>query len=173
VKRLAGPGSTWVVDDCPRDVEERFWANLLAFERDDGPPLFDQLLDGGVSLPPPREVGAEALHAKLWEVIQGLALLGVYLYSTNHLDDRALYEILWRKALREPSVTVPEDPVFGVHIDLVMGGGEEETANYLRYYADDETRLQWAKEFPDFPMPRRKAPPFDRDRHLPRPVWKW
>jgi hypothetical protein len=38
----------------------------------------------------------------------------------------------------------------------------------MRYYADEEERARWAADFPDFPMPPREKPPFDRDRHLPQ-----
>jgi hypothetical protein len=41
---------------------------------------------------------------------------------------------------------------------------------YLTYYADEETRRQWAEDYPDCPMPEPKELPFDRDRHLPS-VW--
>jgi len=38
---------------------------------------------------------------------------------------------------------------------------------YLKYYADDDARRNGARDFPDYPMPAREPPPFDRDRHLP------
>jgi hypothetical protein len=39
----------------------------------------------------------------------------------------------------------------------------------LRYYADDEVRKDWAKDFPDSELPPHETPPYDRDRLLPRP----
>jgi hypothetical protein len=38
----------------------------------------------------------------------------------------------------------------------------------MHYYADEEERARWAADFPDFPMPPKEKPPFDRDRHLPK-----
>ena len=55
-----------------------------------------------------------------------------------------------------------------MHIDLVGSGSEEDIANYLRYYADESTRRDWAREFPDLVLPPHEQPPYDRDRRLPR-----
>jgi hypothetical protein len=105
---------------------------------------------------------------KLWEVIRGLAMLRMFLYSTDHLGDRELYEELWHKVLREEGPTMPIDEDSAWHIDLVGSGSEEDMEIYLlRYYADDQTRQDWAKEFPDDAMPVHETPPHDRDRHLP------
>ncbi len=38
----------------------------------------------------------------------------------------------------------------------------------LRYYADESVRDDWADQFPGDPIPERAAPPYDRDRHLPK-----
>jgi hypothetical protein len=38
----------------------------------------------------------------------------------------------------------------------------------MRYYADEEYRKQWGKDFPDFEMPPRESPPYDRDKDLPK-----
>ncbi len=54
-----------------------------------------------------------------------------------------------------------------VTIDLIGGCSEQDIGTYLTYYADEETREQWSKDFPDDPMPEKKAKPFDRDRFLP------
>jgi hypothetical protein len=35
------------------------------------------------------------------------------------------------------------------------------------YYADDETRETWAKDFEDMEIPPKKPLPWDRDRTLP------
>jgi hypothetical protein len=39
----------------------------------------------------------------------------------------------------------------------------------MRFYATNEERKRWAADFPDFPMPPKQKPPFDRDWLLPAP----
>ena len=156
-------------DDCPPEIEEEFWKRMVAFEEADWVPPFDLLVKGGVSLPPPDELDDSQLTAKLWEVIQGLALLGAYLHNTDHLSDRELYEYLWTDALREPAVLQPTDPDFAYHFDLIGSGSEEDTRLYLKYYADEKERRSWAKEWPEDILPDHEQPPFDRDRQLPTP----
>src|SRR6266849_2490807 len=76
---------------CPAEIEEKFLEHMIAFEQAEGTPLFDRLVQGGLALPPPEALDDAALTAKLWEVIQGLSLLGACLHATDHLSDRALY----------------------------------------------------------------------------------
>ncbi len=156
---------------CPPELEERFLELALAFEREDGVPLCDRLVQAGVQLPSPDDVPAHDLHEKLWEVIRALALMGVYLHSTNHLSDRELYAYLWRDALREPTVLLPHEPAFATHIDVIGSGSDEDIAIYLRYYADEATRQKWAEDFPDLGVPIHEEPPHDRDRLLPQREW--
>lgn len=94
-------------------------------------------------------------------------MLHMFLYSTDHLSDRELYEELWHEVLREknPVITINENSA--CHIDLVSSGSEEDNELYLRYYADEETRHRWAKDWPNDVMPTHEAPLYDRDRHLP------
>lgn len=161
-------GTIYVGAECSPEIERRFLEHVLAFENDDGPSFFERLTAAGMDLPPPEQLNDELLHDKLWEVVTALALLGAYLYSTDYLSDRELYSYLWREALREPTVVMPHDQTFAMHIDLVGSGSEEDIANYLRYYADEPTRQDWALEFPDTPVPAHEQPPCDRDRFLPR-----
>ena len=167
IEEVAGP--VWFGGgDCPAEIEERFLEHVLAFEREDGCPLFDRLGQAGVLLPSPDNLTDQVLYEKLWEVIRALALLGVYLDCTNHLSDRELYGSLWREALREPAVLLPHEPAYAMHIDLVGSGSEEDIANYLRYYADETTRRDWAQQCPDLTIPAHEEPPYDRDRCLPQ-----
>ena len=103
-------------------------------------------------------------------MIRGLEQLGVYLEFTNHLSDRELYVHLWSNVLREPMALTPDDPDAAWHIDLSSAGSDDDGVEvYLMYYADEETRRQWAEEWPDYAVPERKKPAFDRDRDLPSP----
>ncbi len=136
--------------------------------------LFDLLVRGGMELIAPEELDDEQLKPKLWEVIRGLAMLRMFLYSTNHLGDRELYQVLWHEVLLVECPSIPIDEDSAWHIDLVGSGSEEDMELYLRYYADDQTRQDWAKDFPNDTMPGHETPPYDSDRHLPardQPEW--
>ena len=96
------------------------------------------------------------------------SLLGTFLHNTNHLSDRELYTELWQEELREPTVLMPENAAFAWHIDMIGSGSEEHLALYMKYYADEEERRNWLKEWPKDVLPEREDPPYDRDRLLPR-----
>ena len=108
------------------------------------------------------------LTTKLWELIHELAKRRLFLHSTDHLSDRELYTWLWSYALREELMGFGL-PFGQCHLDVLGGGSEEENVILsMRYYADDEERARWMKNFPDFKMPPREKPLFDRDRKLPQ-----
>lgn len=154
---------------CDPVVEEAFLEHILAMESEVGVRPLDALRRDGVDVPPPKELGEEALAATLGELIRALAERRLYLDRTDHLSDREFYTWLWNHVLQE------EFAGFGLapgnwHVDVLGGCSEEDLILWMRYYAHDEERRQWAAEFPDFPMPPREEPPYDRDRHLPQPV---
>jgi len=148
-------------------LQEQFWERVVAFEEAEWVTSFDQLVQGGMELPVPEELDDSELSAKLWEVIRGLAMLRTFLYSTDHLSDRELYEQLWHELLREETPDMPINDNSACHIDLVISGSEHDNELYLRYYADEVERRRWAKDWPDDVMPEHEALPYDRDRHLP------
>jgi hypothetical protein len=121
-----------------------------------------------VSLPAPDELDDSKLTSKLWEVINALALFGTFLHSTDHLSDRELYTELWGELLREPAVLMPDNPAFSYHIDMIGSGSEEHTRLYMKYYASEEERRDWLKEWPGDVLPDHEDPPYDRDRRLPQ-----
>src|SRR5256885_1082960 len=51
---------------------------------------------------------------------------------------------------------------------ILGSGSDEDMELYMKYYSDEEYREKWAKDFPDFVMPPREVPPFDRDKELPK-----
>ncbi len=159
-----------MMPDCPPELEERFLERVLAFEMIEPTPLFDQLIERGVELPEPRDLSDEQIAEKLHELFGALAQLGVYVTSTDHLDDRALYEILWRDTLRVPEMTDPDDPTLACMIDLIMGFSEQDIATWLSYYASDQDRDAWQADFPDLDLPPKKKRVCDRDRTLP--IWQ-
>jgi hypothetical protein len=42
----------------------------------------------------------------------------------------------------------------------------------LKYYADEDARRDWLKDFPDYDIPVHENPPYDRDRDLPQAEWR-
>jgi hypothetical protein len=137
---------------------------------EDGPTTtnFEQLEDMGLVLPAPHHLSDSEVTAKLWEVLDGLARLRTYIAQTDHLSDRELYTHLWNEPLRE-EVPAIDEVGFRHHIDLLCRGGEPETSIHLRYFADDEWRQDWIKEWPDYDLPPAEDPPFNRDWRLPVP----
>ena len=69
--------------DCPAEIEEQFWRRVVASES--APEVevepFQLLAESGLSLPSPETLEDAALTSELWEVIHGLAAVGVYLYT--------------------------------------------------------------------------------------------
>jgi hypothetical protein len=158
-----------VEEDCSSQSEEQYWERVIAFAQTAAASLSEVLNKTGISLPSPDELDERQLSVKLWEVIDGLFLQGVYLEHTDHLSDRELYEQLWRETLREPVVLPAEESGFTYHLDLIGSGSAADTLIYLKYYAGEEERQEWAAACPAEVMPAHKEAPYDRDRHLPGP----
>ncbi len=154
--------------ECPAALEEKFLESVLAFEEGEPSQLFETLVTGGMSLPAPNKLNDMQLTKKLWEIIQALSLLGVFLYHTDHLSDRELYEILWKDTLREEDFLEPTNPNSACHIDIIGRCSEEDILIYLKYYADEMERIEWANEFSKKNFPAHEKKPYDRDRHLPK-----
>jgi len=162
-----GEMTSWKSDDLSPDIEEDFLQGVVAYESAPWTTHYQQLAEAGVELPAPETMDDEKLTAKLWEVIEALARMRVFLESTNHLSDRELYTELWNDVLREETKAMVFDEYSAWHIDLIGSGSEEHTYLWMKYYADEKTRRQWIKDWPDYEMPEHEDPPYDRDRHLP------
>ena len=161
-------GTTTSLESMPPDMEEEFLRHVLEYERAEPITLFALLQNAGVEIPASAELDDSNLTPKLQEIIQKLASLGAYLLHTNHLSDRQLYDYLYTDGLREEAVLFPENPSYAYIIDLTGSGSDEDNQIYLKYYADEPHRRQWALDWPDDPMPDHEEPPFDRDRSLPQ-----
>jgi hypothetical protein len=153
--------TSWESDAISTAVKEQFWRQVLDFEAAPLGTDCQQLIDAGVDLPDPDTIDDEPTTSKLWEVIHGLAKLRVFLSSTDHLSDRALYVRSWRSVLREEKPILPIDPVAAWHVDLVSNGNEEDTRLYLTHYALEDRRRQWLADFPDHDMPVHEPLPYD------------
>ena len=161
-------GSTSTLESMPADMEEEFLRHVLEYETAEQISLLRLLENSGLEVLPPESLDDDALKIKLNEMIDRMATLGAYLLHTNHLSDRDLYEYLYHEALREETVLFPENPSYAYMIDLTGSGSEDDNQTYLKYYADEQYRRQWAHDWPDDRMPEHEDPPFDRDRFLPQ-----
>ncbi len=151
--------------DCPPDIKEAFWEHILAYESAPLTTSLIQLEKAGITMPPADTLDDEELSSKLWGVIRQLNELGTTLCNTDHLSDRELYEHLRTESLCEE---MPNLPGGGWYLDLVSSGSDEDTYLYMKYYADEESRLRWAKDWPDYEMPPHEDPPYQRDWLLPK-----
>jgi hypothetical protein len=149
------------------DQREEFWRRVMECENNQATTThLQQLIEAGLELPQPEELDDEPLRSKLWEVIGALIQMRVFVESTDHLNDRELYALLWHDVLREETPVDPADSDSAWHVDLLGSGSEVDTNLYLKYYADEEWRRQWLAEFPDYEMPAHENPPYDRDRRI-------
>jgi len=155
------------VADCDSKIEEAFLENVLALETHCFVCPLDSLVKDGFGLPPPEKLDDDALVSKLWELIRELAKRRLFLHSTDHLSDRELYTWLVTDALRQELMGFGS-PFGNCHLDVLGGCSEEDLILSMRYYSNDEERAQWLKDFPDFPMPSKEKPPYDRDQQLPK-----
>lgn len=158
---------TWKSPKISSDVEEKFLQQVLEYEKAPDTTHFEQLLQAGFNFSPAEEMDDKAMKKKLWELIQKLAQMRVFLHSTDHLSDRELYVKLYTEVLLEETKDLFLDPGSAFHIDLAGSGGEEDIQIYLKYYADKDTRERWQNDFPNDPIPNHEALPYDRDRFLP------
>jgi hypothetical protein len=161
-------GSTSTLESMPADMEEEFLRHVLEYETAEQISLLRLLENSGLEVPAPETLDDDALKIKLKEIIDRMASVGAYVLHTNHVSDRDLYEYLYNDALREETVLFPENPSYAYMIDLTGSGSEDDNQIYLKYYADEQYRRQWAHDWPDDRMPEHEEPPFDRDRFLPQ-----
>jgi hypothetical protein len=161
-------GSTTTLESMPADMEEQFLRQVLEYETNAPISLMTLLHDSGMQVPAPDTLDDDTLTVKLRELIDRMAQFGAYLLRTNHLSDRQLYDYLYHEGLREEGVLFPENPSYLYMLDLTGSGSDEDNQVYLKYYASEEHRRQWAIDWPDDPLPEHEEPPFDRDRFLPR-----
>jgi len=163
-----GDMHTFESPDMPPEVAEQFWRQVVDYESAPLTCPFEKLVKAGIALPPAESMSDAELSAKLQEVAAALAGMSCYLENTDHLSDRELYDHLWHESLREAGPDLPADSGWTNHIDILGSGSEEDILTYLKYYADEDYRRMWAKDFPGPAMPAHENPPYDRDRRLPR-----
>jgi hypothetical protein len=159
------------IEPCSPETEEEFLKQVVDYEEAPWTTHFAQLERAGVTMPAPETLTDQEVTAKLWEVINKLAQMRIFLEDTDHLSDRELYTTLWSDELREETKDVLLDQDSACHYQMLGSGSEEDTYLHFKYFADDKWRKDWLKDFPDYVMPEHEDPPYDRDRLLPRPTY--
>ncbi len=161
-----GDMTEWESDDMPDEMKEQFWGNVAAYETAPDTTNIEMLERAGIKMPAPGTMDDEQLHAKLWEVINGLAKMSVFLSHTDHLDDRALYTVLFERLLREDVKDMPPDSGWVDHLDILGGCSKEDSWVFAKYYADKDEEGDYFDMYQEDPPPH-EDPPHDRDQHLP------
>ncbi|MEX0585158.1 MAG: hypothetical protein WD176_00845, partial [Pirellulales bacterium] len=115
-----------------------------------------------LKLPHPNTLSDDELHDVLWATIQKLYDKQIILEFTDHLSDRQLYKVIYCDILPAPEKKLDVPGNF-LHWDCADAGGDPEV--WLRYYASEEERIDWAETYED-PLPPAEPPP--HPRNMPR-----
>jgi hypothetical protein len=153
------------------ELEVAFLEQVLAFETAPQTTWGERLRETGYAMPKPASLSDQEIGLELWQVIQRLAELRLFLASTNHLSDRELYAWLYREVLPAETISGPIDPHSACHFDVLGACSEDDTACWLRYYADEGDRREWQQFNPGEPLPPHEDPPYQRDHLLPQPTY--
>ena len=123
--------------------------------------LYFELEKRGWTPEDPDTVSDEDLSRSLTDLIWSLGDLQVFIDDTDHLSDRELYvELL--EYCDEPNVCFVGIPGAANHWSPAGSGNDEDTQIWLRYYADEESRTEHARNYPEDPMPPAELPPYPR-----------
>lgn len=165
IRELGGEVGVSPGEDPPA-TELEFLERVLAWETRPRSSNREWLKRQGLEFFPSFACDDARLARELSRLIQALATARVFLYNTNHLSDRELYERLISEVLPAqcPDGARTEDD--GFHWDFAGGDGDMDV--WLQYYASPRERREWQQDFPGDVLPSRKRAPFDRDRHLPQ-----
>jgi hypothetical protein len=117
---------------------------------------------------PPSGLDDRSLPGRLWELLYAAAARRFFFWSTDHLNDRDFYTLLWEQWLDEPTADIPPEAETNTTLMVsefnVNGMTHEEI--WLRYYAEEADRMRLT---PGEIMPPHEDPPYDHDRFLPTP----
>src|ERR1700692_2140029 len=106
----------------------------------------------GYSPLPSGELDDHQLPGRLWELFYAAAALRFFFCSTDHLDDRSLYTLLWEQWLDNPTADIPPEAetntttIVSEHDALGMTQDEI----WLRYYAEESDKELLRSTEPDF-----------------------
>lgn len=142
-------------------AENEFLACMLAWEQAPVLPIY-RWFEPELRPPRPDALSDKDLHLILWDVIHKLYEKRIVLDFTDHLSDRQFYTLIFRDILpaREKKLDWPGNYL---HWDCTGPYGDPEI--WLRYYATEEERQDWAATYRQ-PLPPTCPLPYPR--RLPR-----
>lgn len=169
VKQVTGNEEpiTFSGDEPTSPVHEQFLEQVLEYEMSPDTTGAAILAEGGLEVPPSATLADKELSEKLWEQLEYMGQRSIFVMHTDHLSDRELYRFL------ETEFAGGSIKDFGAMggwftYDLISSGSDEDNDIYLRHYATVKARADWQRDYPDESIPPMEAPPYDRDRDLPR-----
>jgi hypothetical protein len=138
-------------------AENEFLACMLAWEQAPVLPIY-RWFEPELRPPRPDSLNDDDLHQILWDLIGKLFARRIVLDFTDHLSDRDLYCLIFRDILpaREKKLDWPTNYL---HFDCTGPSSDPEI--WLRYYATEEERLDWAETYRQ-PLPPAAPPPYPR-----------
>ena len=141
----------------PLEAENEFLACMLAWEQAPVLPIY-RWFEPEMRPPRPEALSDEDLHVILWDVIQKLSAKRIVLDFADHLSDREFYCLIFRDILpaREKKLDWPSNYL---HWDCTGPGSDPDV--WLRYYATEEQREDWAETYRQ-PLPPASPPPYPR-----------
>ena len=142
-------------------AENEFLASMLAWEQAPVLPIY-RWFEPELRLPRPEVLCDADLHVILWDVIRKLYQKRIVLDFTDHLGDRELYCLIYRDILPAREKKLDHLSSY-LHWDCTGPNGDPEA--WLRYYASEEEREEWADCYRQ-PLPPRETLP--HPRMLPR-----
>jgi hypothetical protein len=142
----------------PTPVENKFLESMLAWER---APMVSIAgwFEPAIAMQPACTLDDEQVHERLWETIERLFSQRIVLDFTDHLSDRELYTLI-RRDILPATVKRVDLPDNYLHWDCSAIDGDEPTV-WLRYYATEQERRQWAVE-EGRELPPREVPAYPR-----------
>lgn len=118
---------------------------------------------------PSSELDDFQLRGRLWEFIYAMAGHRFYLCHTDHHSDRRLYTWLSEEWLDQEVADIPPEAEINTEIDASDFGNGLDPIIWLRYFATEKEREEFAREHSLKSIPAHEKPQCDRDRWLPEP----
>lgn len=141
----------------PTSAENEFLASMLAWECAPVLPV-SRWFQPELTLPAPESLSDAELKKQLHAAIQRLFEAKIVLDFTEHLSDRQLYCLLCRDILPAPQKKIDSSRNY-LHWSCI--DSDEDPGVWLRYYATDAEREEWAAETGEIP-PSAETPPYPR-----------
>lgn len=118
---------------------------------------------------PPSDLDDFQLRGRLWEFIYAMAGQRIYMHHTDHISDRQLYGWLHDEWLEEESASLETEAGGNCHMDMTDFNNGTDPIIWLKYFATEKERNDFAAEHALELIPAHVDPPHDRDRWLPEP----